>query len=50
MTQHNTLNVEFSNSQLTKLKSRTKNRTEITLNLSPYLVGKFIDNNIFSFL
>ena len=29
MTQHITLNVKFSKSQLTKLKSEIKNRTEI---------------------
>ena len=31
MTQSNTLNVKFSNSQLNKLKSRIKNCTEVTL-------------------
>ena len=31
MTQYNTLNVKLSNSQLNKLKSDIKNRTEITL-------------------
>ena len=34
MTQHNTLNVKLSNSQLNKLKSGIKNGTEVTLNLS----------------
>ena len=31
MTQYNTLNVELSNSQLSKLKSGLKNGTELTL-------------------
>ena len=30
MTQHNTLNVKLSNSQLNKLKSGIKNGTEVT--------------------
>ena len=30
MTQHNTLNVKSSNSQLNKLKSAIKNGTEVT--------------------
>ena len=34
MTQYNTLNVKLSNSQLNKLKSAIKSRTELTLNLS----------------
>ena len=33
MTQYNSLNVIFSNSQLDKLKSWIKNGTEVTLNL-----------------
>ena len=39
MTQYNTLNVKLSNSQLNKLKSAIKNRTEVTLNLSSNFVG-----------
>ena len=39
MTQYNTLNVKLSNSQLTKLKSVIKNGPEVTLNLSPNLIG-----------
>ena len=39
MTQYNTLNVKLSNSQLNKLKSAIKNRTEVTLNLSSNLIG-----------
>ena len=38
MTQYNTLNVKFSNSQLNKLKFGTKNGTEVTLTLSPNLI------------
>ena len=34
MIQYNTLNVKLSNSQLNELKSRTKNDTDVTLNLS----------------
>ena len=30
MTQHNSLNIKLSNSQLNKLKSRIKNCTEVT--------------------
>ena len=37
MTQYNTLNVKFSNSQL-KLKSAIKNGTEVTLNLLPNII------------
>ena len=40
MTQFNNLNVKFSNSQLSKLKSGIKNGTEITLNLSSNVTGK----------
>ena len=39
MTQHNTLNVRLSNSQLNKLKSAIKNGTTVTLNLSSNVVG-----------
>ena len=39
MSQHNTLNVKLSNSQLTKLKSGIKNGTEVTLKLSSNLAG-----------
>ena len=34
MTQYNTLNIKFLNSQLNKLKSGIKNCTQVTLNLS----------------
>ena len=43
MTQYNTLNVKLSNSQLNKLKSGIKNRTEVTLKLSSNLIGNFND-------
>ena len=33
MTQHNSLNVKLSNSQLKKLKSAIKNETEVVLRL-----------------
>ena len=39
MTQYNTLNTKLSNSQLNKLKSGTKNTTEVTLKISSYVVG-----------
>ena len=39
MTQYDTLNVELSNSQLNKLKSRIKNGTEVPLNLSSTVVN-----------
>ena len=35
MTQYNSLNVKLSNSQLNKLKSAIKNKTEVVLRLSP---------------
>ena len=38
MSQHNTLIVKLSNSKLNKLKSRIKNGTEVTLNLSSNLI------------
>ena len=44
MTQYNTLNVKLSNSQLDKLKSAIKNRTEVTLNL---LIGNSNDETNF---
>ena len=39
MSQHNTLIVKLSNSQVNKLKSRIKNGTEVTLNLLSNLIG-----------
>ena len=38
MNQYNTLNVKGSNSQLNKLKSGTKNGTEVTLSLSSNVI------------
>ena len=39
MTQYNSLSVELSNSQLRKLKSATKNETEVVLRLSLNMIG-----------
>ena len=47
MTEYNTLNLKLSNSQLNKLKSRIKNGTEITLNLSSNLIGNSNDETNF---
>ena len=47
MTQHDTLNVKLSNSQLNKLKSRIKNGTEVTLKISSNVVGDSNDENNF---
>ena len=47
MTQYNTLNVKLSNSQLSKLKSAIKNRTEVILNLSSNLIGNSNDQTNF---
>ena len=43
MTEDNSLNVKLSNSQLNKLKSGTKNSTEVTLNLLSNVIGDFSD-------
>ena len=47
MTQYNSLNVKFSNSQLNKLKSTIKNETEVTLKLSSNVAGDSNDENKF---
>ena len=47
MTQYNTLNVKFSNSQLNKLKSGIKNVTEVILKTSSNVVDD--SNNEYSF-
>ena len=47
MIQDNTLNVKLSNSQLKKIKSAITNGTEVTLNLSPNLVGNSNDESNF---
>ena len=39
MTQHNTLNVKLSNSQLNRLKLGIKNSSEVTSNLSSNVIG-----------
>ena len=39
MTQHNSLNVKLSHSQLNKLKSAIKNKTEVFLRLSSNMIG-----------
>ena len=49
MTQYNTLNVKFSNSQLNKLKSGIKNDTLVTLNLSSNTVGESNDQSNFPY-
>ena len=40
MTQYNTINTKLSNSQLNKLKSATKKKTEVVLWLSPNMLGE----------
>ena len=47
MTQHNSLNVKLSNSQLNKLKSSIKNETDIVLRISSNMVGNSNDNTNF---
>ena len=44
MTQYNSLNVNLSNSQLSKLKSAIKNETDVVLRLSSNMVGNSGDN------
>ena len=39
MTQYNSLNVKLSNSQLNKLKSAIKNKSEVVLRLSLNMIG-----------
>ena len=43
MSQYNSLNVKLLNSKLNKLKSATKNETEVVLRLSSNMIG---DNEI----
>ena len=47
MTQYNTLNVKFSNSQFNKLKSGIKNGTEVTSTLSWNLIEHSNDETNF---
>ena len=44
MTQYNSLNVNLSNSQLSKLKLAIKNETDVVLRLSSNMVGNSGDN------
>ena len=44
MTQYNSLNIKLSNSQLNKLKSAVKNKTDIALRLSSNMIGNSNDN------
>ena len=48
MTQYNSFNVKLSNSQLNKLKSATKNETEVVLILSSNMIGNPNDETNFS--
>ena len=43
MTKHNLSNVKLSNLQLNKLKKQ-KNGTQVTLNLSSYIIGDYETN------
>ena len=47
MTQYNTFNVKLSNLQLSKLKSRIKNGTEVTLKFSSNAASDSNDEIIF---
>ena len=47
MTQYNALNVKSSNLQINKLKSGTKNVTEVPLKISSNVVGDSNDENNF---
>ena len=47
MTQYNILNVKLPNTQLNKLKSATKNKTEIVLRLSSNMTGNSDDETNF---
>ena len=47
MTKYITLNLKLSNSQLNKLKLRTKNDAEVTLNISSNLIGNYNDGTNF---
>ena len=47
MTQYNSLNVKLSNSQLNKLKSAIKNKTDVILRLSSNMIGNSDDETNF---
>ena len=44
MTQYNSLNVKLSNSQLNKLKSAIKNKTDVVLRLTSNMIGSSNDD------
>ena len=47
MTKYNSLNVKPSNSQLNKLKSAIKNKTDVVLRLSSDMIGNSDDETNF---
>ena len=47
MVQYNSLNVKLSNSQLIKLKSAIKNKSEVVSILSSDMIGNFNDKTNF---
>ena len=47
MAQHNNLNVKLSNSQLNKLKSAMKNKSEVVLRFSSNMIGDSNDKTNF---
>ena len=47
MVQYNSLNVKLSNSQLNKLKSAIKTKTEVVLRLSSNIIGSSDDETNF---
>ena len=47
MTKYNSLNVKLSNSQLSKLKSAIKNKTDVVLRASSNMIGNSNDNTNF---
>ena len=47
MTQYNRLNVKLSNSQLNKLRSAIKNKTDVLIRLSPNMIGDSNDKGNF---
>ena len=47
MTRYNNLNVKLSNSQLNKLKSAIKNKTDVVLRLSSNMIGNLDDETNF---
>ena len=47
MTQYNRLNTKLSNSQLNKLKSATKNESDVVIRLSPNMIDDSNEKLIF---